>query len=64
VASRLRVRRSGQMVSKPDANGRLLYSTIIFVRLLIAIEDDQEKLRRKVFCIEDIVKKLVFSPPS
>ncbi len=57
---------SDQMVSKPDDNGslgRLLYTKIIFVRLLIAIEDEQQKLGRKVCCIGDVVKKkLAFSP--
>ncbi len=55
------------MVSKPDANGslgRLLYTTIISVILLIAIEDKQEKLGRNVCCIEDVVKKLAFPHPA
>jgi hypothetical protein len=37
---------------------------MISMRLLVAAEDEQEKLRRNVFCIEEVVKKLDFPHPA
>ncbi len=54
------------MVSKPDASeslGRLIYTTIIYVILLIAIEDEQEKLGMKGFLHRGRSFKNWYFPP-